>query len=83
MHHLTHAANQLEAAFRDSFDIKKCGVETPNAMGDRVNDGRTENVTIEYESDTAKEGWLPFLARLKKLEDEWDFEGHGEETSLL
>jgi len=83
MHHLNHAANQLEAVFRDTFDIKKCGVETPDAMGGRVNDGRTENVTIEYQSENAKEGWPDFLARLKLLEDEWDHEGHHELASVL
>lgn len=83
MHHLTHAANQLEAAFRDSFEIKKCGVETPDAMGGRVNDGRCENVTIDFNSDTSTESWKDFLARLTVLEDEWDHEGHQEPTSVL
>lgn len=79
MHHLTHAANQLEAAFRATFDIRKCGCETPDAMGGRVNDGRCENITIEYETETAKEGWKQFLGRLKGLEDEWEHE----ESSML
>lgn len=73
MHHLTHAANQLDAAF-GTFDIKKCGVETPDAMGGRVNDGRSENITIEFESDSSPESWKDFLARLKTLEDEWEHE---------
>lgn len=75
MHHLTHAANQLDAAFGQTLDIKKCGVETPDAMGGRVNDGRSENITIEFESDTSPESWKDFLARLKSLEDEWEHEG--------
>lgn len=83
MHHLTHAANQLEAAFRDSFDIKKCGVETPDAMGGRVNDGRSENITIEFDSDNANETWSQFLGRLKVIEDEWEHEAHPEPTSVL
>ncbi len=83
MHHLTHAANQLEAAFRDSFEIKKCCVETPDAMGGRVNDGRSENVTIDFDSETASESWEQFLARLKTLEDEWEHEGHQEKASVL
>ncbi|KAL2064397.1 hypothetical protein VTL71DRAFT_4891 [Oculimacula yallundae] len=74
LHHLTHAANQLDAAFK-SFDIKKCGVSTPDAMGGRVNDGRSENITIEFESDASSESWKEFLARLKALEDEWEHEG--------
>jgi len=72
---LDRATNQLEATFGDAFDMKKCGVETPDAMGDRVSDGRCANVTIEYDSDMAKTGWSEFLARLKALEGEWDIEG--------
>lgn len=74
MHHLTHAANQLESAFREEFDIRKCGCDHPDAMGGRVNDGRSENITIEFETETAKEGWKQFLGRLKVLEDEWEHE---------
>ncbi|KAH7419564.1 hypothetical protein BKA64DRAFT_20603 [Cadophora sp. MPI-SDFR-AT-0126] len=75
LHHLTHVVNQLDAAFGKTLDIKKCGVETPDAMGGRINDGRSENITIEFESDTSPESWKEFLARLKSLEDEWDHEG--------
>jgi len=74
LHHLTHAANQLEGAFSATFDIRKCGLDTPDAMGGRVNDGRCENITIEFDSDTSKSGWTEFLATLKGLEDEWDHE---------
>jgi len=73
LHHLTHAANQLDAAFK-TFDIKKCGVESPDAMGGRVNDGRSENITIEFDSDTSPESWKTFLGRLKSLEDQWEHE---------
>lgn len=45
-------------------------------MGGRLNDGRTENVTIEYDSDIGGHGgWQNFLGTLKRLEDEWDHEG--------
>jgi len=83
MHHLTHAANQLESAFSDTFELRKCGVETPDAQGGRVNDGRSENITIEFDSDTAKEGWPQFLERLRALEDEWEREGQHEGLSVL
>jgi hypothetical protein len=44
-------------------------------MGGRVNDGRSENITIEYETDGKRTiGWQDFLAKLKALEDEWDHE---------
>lgn len=75
-HHLTHASNQLEEAFGNKFEFKKCGLEMGDAMGGRVNDGRTENITIEYNSDIGGNGgWKAFLAKLKQLEDEWDHEG--------
>jgi hypothetical protein len=76
LQHLTHAANQLEAAFSETYDItmKKCGVETPNAMGDRVNDGRCENITIEFDSEASKAGWSEFLQKLRGMEEEWEQE---------
>lgn len=83
MHHLTHAANQLENAFSSTFEIRKCGVETPDAQGGRVNDGRSENITIEYDSASAKEGWKAFLEKLNALEDEWEHEAKNEGISLL
>lgn len=48
-------------------------------MGGRVNDGRCQNFTIEYETETAKEEWRQFTGRLKVLEDEWEHE----ELSML
>jgi hypothetical protein len=36
-----------------------------------VNDGRTENITIEHSSTTAGEGWVQFLDELRLVEDEW------------
>ena len=83
MHHLTHAANQLEQAFSNTFEIRKCGVDTPDAQGGRVNDGRSECVTIEFDSETATEGWKEFLEKLQTLEDEWEREAKHEGTSLL
>jgi len=77
LHHLTHATNQLEAAFSETCDIRKCGGEAPDAMGGRVNDGRFECMTIEFDSEAAREGWREFMARLKGLEDEWEHEGEG------
>lgn len=76
LHHLTHAANQLRGAFGKTFNLNTCGVETPDAMGGRVNDGRSENITIEYQSDAeGAQNWKTFLVELQRLEDEWDHEG--------
>ena len=83
MHHLTHAANQLESAFSQTFELRKCGVEMPDAQGGRVNDGRSENITIEFDSDTSKGGWTEFLKTLRALEDEWEREGEHDGLSLL
>jgi len=76
LHHLTHAANQLEGMFGSTLDIRKCGIEAPDAMGGRVNDGRSEHITIEYDSDAAGAvGWQDFMSRLTGLEAEWEHEG--------
>jgi hypothetical protein len=59
-----------------TFEMKKCGVEMRDAMGGRLHDGRTENITIEYNSDIGSNGgWKAFVERLEKLEDEWDHKG--------
>jgi hypothetical protein len=43
-----------------------------DAMGGRLNDGRTENITIEYDSDVGSSGgWKKFVEKLTMLEDEW------------
>lgn len=45
-------------------------------MGGRVNDGQSENITIEYDSDAkGAPSWSEFLDSLQALEDEWDHEG--------
>ncbi|PQE14074.1 hypothetical protein CJF30_00006867 [Rutstroemia sp. NJR-2017a BBW] len=77
---LARAVNQIEAAFGETFDLKKCGIETPDAMGGRVNDGRSENITIEFDSKVAEVGWKEFLIKLKGLEAEWE---HSVITSTL
>ncbi|KAF5874050.1 uncharacterized protein Bfra_004056 [Botrytis fragariae] len=77
---VTRAINQVEAAFGNTFELKKCGIDSPDAMGGRVNDGRSENITIEFDSNATRESWAEFLARLKELEDEWS---HATEISSL
>ncbi|KAB8301671.1 hypothetical protein EYC80_003506 [Monilinia laxa] len=67
----TRAINQVEAAFGETFELKKCGIDSPDAMGGRVNDGRSENITIQFDSNVAKEPWNEFLVRLRELEDNW------------
>ncbi|QSZ31505.1 hypothetical protein DSL72_001072 [Monilinia vaccinii-corymbosi] len=68
---VTRAISQIETAFGNTFELRKCGIDSPDAMGGRVNDGRSENITIEFDSNVAKESWTEFLARLRALEDEW------------
>ena len=44
-------------------------------MGGRVDNGRQEHITIEYDSDAAGAiGWQDFMARLTTLETEWEHE---------
>ncbi|RDL30153.1 uncharacterized protein BP5553_10431 [Venustampulla echinocandica] len=71
LRHLTNAVDQIEAGFGGTVALRKCGGELPDAMGGRVNDGRCENVTIEFDSNTAQEGWDKFLLRLRGMEKEW------------
>jgi len=69
---LTRAANQLEATFENVVVIGKCGINFPDAMGGRVNDGRCEHITIEYDSDAPNAiGWKEFLQKLGELERQW------------
>ena len=77
MQELQQATTQLEAAFIDVFCIRKCGVDAPDAMGGRVNDGRSENVTIQFKTEATTSGWEDFLARLQRIESEWKIEGVG------
>lgn len=51
MHHLTHAANQLESAFSNTFELRKCGVETPDAQG---GESTTEEVKISLLNSTPR-----------------------------
>jgi hypothetical protein len=53
------------------MEIRKCGADSPDAMGERVNNGTCENVTIEFK-ETSDMSWKNFLARLRVLESEWE-----------
>ena len=70
MHHLTYAINRLESSFA-GMEIQKCGVDRPDAMGDRVNNDTCENVSIEFK-ETANMPWKNFLMNLRVLESDWE-----------
>lgn len=36
-----------------------------------TDDGRTESVVLEYETQSADESWTQFLKRLSQLEERW------------
>ncbi|ESZ92236.1 hypothetical protein SBOR_7362 [Sclerotinia borealis F-4128] len=71
LEHVTRAMQQVEDAFGNTFELKKCGIDSPDAMGGRVNDGRSENVTVEFDEGVTTESWGEFLGRLKGLQDGW------------
>jgi hypothetical protein len=76
LHHLTHAANQLDEAFGKTSEITRCGAETTDAIDGMVNGGLTEYITIDYNSEIGGwSGWKDFIEKLRVLEDEWELEG--------
>ncbi|MCJ1225533.1 hypothetical protein MMC12_002182 [Toensbergia leucococca] len=74
---LTTATNKIDDVFGGGFSeykISKSGVEAPANEGGRLGCGRTENVTIAYDSVTADESWKEFLKRLDKVKHGWTTE---------
>ncbi|KAG9246733.1 hypothetical protein BJ878DRAFT_495831 [Calycina marina] len=70
---LTRAAEKIDTMFGDAVTIRKCGINFPNAMGGRVNDGRCEHITIDYDSNSpGAVGWQNFLSQLTELEAGWE-----------
>lgn len=51
-------------------------MDIPEAGEDNVEDGRTQTLTIEFDSVDANETWKDFLGRLAEAERGWtkDFE---------
>ncbi|MCJ1403551.1 hypothetical protein MMC11_006774 [Xylographa trunciseda] len=71
---LSTATRHIEGTFGGAFSeytISKDGVEAPDAEGGRRGDGRTEDVVISFDSQTADETWKQFLGRLHKMEGGW------------
>lgn len=83
MHHLTHATNEIDAAFSSKYTVTKSGIEAPNSdiEGGRGLSGHCENVNVDFTSIEEEdengeckdgEGWESFLGRLRALEAEWE-----------
>lgn len=65
----------LGGAF-STYSIEKRGIDaigevTGDGEMENVEDGRTENVMIKFDSQTADETWKEFLTRLHNLESGW------------
>lgn len=54
-----------------SYRISKDGVEAGDSEGHRRGDGRTEDLVISFDSQTADESWTEFLGRLTRVEKDW------------
>ena len=83
VHTLTHATENLKSTFGGAFSTIKFeyrGVDDsgnqPSADGqtEAVEDGRTGNLVMKFDSQMADESWKEFLGRLEKLEDGWTAE---------
>jgi len=77
--HVIHASDQITETFGKSFSgytVKNLGMDIPEAGEQNVEDGRTQALTIEFDSVGANETWKEFLARLVAAERRWmkDFE---------
>ena len=71
---LASATRHIDGTFGGAFSeygIRKEGVEAPDAEGGRRGDGRTEDVVISYDSQTADESWAEFVGRLRRVEGGW------------
>ncbi|MCJ1435250.1 hypothetical protein MMC27_004622 [Xylographa pallens] len=71
---LSTATRHIDGTFGGAFSeyaIRKDGVEAPDPEGGRRGDGRTEDVVISYDSQTADESWAEFIGRLQKMEGRW------------
>ena len=55
-----------------SYNIQKSGVLEKGAAG--TEDGRTEDLTLGYDSETADESWTEFLERLRGVGKSWQTE---------
>jgi hypothetical protein len=55
-----------------SYEIRKSGVLEEGARG--TEDGRTEDLTLDYDSETADETWGEFLKRLQSVGKDWQTE---------
>lgn len=56
--------------------MTRCGTETPDYVDLSLEHcGRTENVVIRYDTQTADESWGEFLKRLGEVERGWVVDG--------
>jgi len=72
---LQEASSSITNAFGSGFsvyDIKRVGVLEEGTRG--TEDGRTEDLTLEYDSEIADETWEEFLKRAKGVGKGWQTE---------
>jgi len=71
---LSTAARKIEDMFGGPFSqysLKKDGIGALDIEGGGLEDGRTESIVIQYDSQTADESWSQFIGRLHNAEVGW------------
>jgi hypothetical protein len=80
---LQSAVDQISMTFGGAFSAYKLiqeGVLTCDDRGEGVEDGRTEDVLIKVDSQTADESWHKFLGRMDVIKRDWAVEELGVKT---
>lgn len=62
------------------YKIVKEGVLGDENLGGGIEDGRTEDVEIKFDSQTADESWHEFLGRMDIVKGDWEVEELGVKT---
>jgi hypothetical protein len=80
---LQNAVERLTTTFGGAFseyDIVKGGVLDGEGIYKGVEDGRTEDLKISFDSQTADETWHEFLGRIDAVKGDWQIEQLGVKT---
>ena len=62
------------------YKIVKQGVLGGKSDGEGIEDGRTEDMEIKFDSQTANESWHEFLGRMDIVKRDWEIEELGVKT---
>jgi hypothetical protein len=80
---LRSAVDNFTDTFGGAFSeyiIVKEGVLGGEGFGEGIEDGRTEDVKLKFDSQTADESWHQFLGRMDAVKRDWEVEELGVKT---